>query len=98
MTISAAIQEDAAAIKKIGGAGYEIIVVRDKDFEKASETLEAVRRSTYADWKATVDAQSPAVKALLEAASRILATIGNDADYDDLQKAIAAVEREGVKP
>ena len=46
MTASAAMTEDCAALKKLSESGYEVVVVKDDDFEKSLGLVEKVRRET----------------------------------------------------
>lgn len=45
MTASAALSANSKAIKKLAQAGFEIVVVKDEDFDGALRSIEKVRRS-----------------------------------------------------
>jgi len=51
MTASAAINDDCGSLKKIADAGYEVVVVRDEDFEQSLKVLEKVRLETLEAFK-----------------------------------------------
>jgi len=46
MTASAAMHANCAALRKLSKAGWEVVVVRDADFEASLRIIERVRRQT----------------------------------------------------
>ena len=64
MTVSAVMEADCAALKKIVDAGMEVVVVPDKDFEEACRIVEKVRRETLAEFKKEADYSTDPFKPL----------------------------------
>ena len=62
MTASAAMQHECAALRKLGEAGWEIVVVPDESFEAYLRIVEEVRRNTLAKFKEEAEAASSVVE------------------------------------